>query len=57
MLGFFFHLVFKELQDVCGLGQRPDGTGRSGLGFKGEGHGKQCLSLSSRNQESELEIK
>ena len=25
--------------------------------FKGEGHGKQCLSLSSRNQENELEIK
>ena len=36
-VGFLLHLVFKELQDVCGLGQRPDGTGCSGLGFKGGG--------------------
>lgn len=25
------NLVFKELQDVCGLGQCPDGAGHSGL--------------------------
>lgn len=25
------NLVFKERQDVCGLGQRPDGTGHTGL--------------------------